>query len=333
MNNDLKISLIVPVYNRPDEVKELLESLTLQTDKDFEILIIEDGSTISCEKICEQYSQLLDIHYYFKPNSGPGKSRNYGVSKASGNYMIVLDSDVIVPENYISIVKNEIDKTNADAFGGPDRAHQSFSKIQKAINYSMTSFLTTGGIRGGKKRLDKFYPRSFNMGIRKTLFEQLNGFSDMRFGEDIDFSIRIYESNHKCMMFPDAWVYHKRRSTLKQFFKQVSNSGIARINLQKKHRGSLKIVHAFPSLFVIGVLALLILSIFSWYFILPIIFYIALIIIDSSIKNKNLIIGLYSVAAVFVQLFGYGIGFIHAFWTMMILKKEMHGYFKKTFYK
>ena len=190
----MKYSIIVPVFNRPNEVEELLESLTTQSLSDFEVLIVEDGSQITCEAVCKRFAQQLDIKYFMKPNSGPGMSRNYGAERAQGDYLLILDSDVVLPPDYLKAVDDELKKTSADAFGGPDRAHESFTDTQKAISYSMTSFFTTGGIRGGKKKLDKFYPRSFNMGIRRDVYQQLGGFSDMRFGEDIDFSIRIFKA-------------------------------------------------------------------------------------------------------------------------------------------
>ena len=236
----MKYSFIIPVYNRPDEVDELLDSLTRQTLRDFEVIVVEDGSSVPCKEVVDRYADRLTIHYYNKENSGPGQTRNYGVERAHGEYMLILDSDCIIPENYLKEVEAELQREKADAFGGPDRAHESFSDVQKAINYAMTSFFTTGGIRGGKKKLDKFYPRSFNMGVRKDVYQALGGFSKMRFGEDIDFSIRIFKGGYACRLFPEAWVWHKRRTDLKKFFKQVHNSGIARINLYKKYPESLK---------------------------------------------------------------------------------------------
>jgi glycosyltransferase involved in cell wall biosynthesis len=253
----MRYSVIIPVYNRPDEVDELLQSLTAQHFKDFEVVVVEDGSSVPCEKIVNQYQGKLDIHYYNKPNSGPGQTRNYGAERSNGEYLIILDSDCILPEGYLDAVEKELQTAPADAFGGPDRAHSSFTDIQKAINYSMTSFFTTGGIRGGKKKMDKFYPRSFNMGVRREVYQALGGFSNMRFGEDIDFSIRIFKGGYQCRLFPDAWVYHKRRTDFKKFFKQVHNSGIARINLYKKYPESLKVVHLLPAVFTLGVALLL----------------------------------------------------------------------------
>lgn len=326
-------SLIIPVFNRPDEVNELLESLTKQRCKDFEVIIVEDGSQVPCDAVVKNYSDLLDIHYYNKPNSGPGQSRNYGVERASGEYLIVLDSDCIIPEGYLDAVKAELNAAPADAFGGPDRAHESFTDIQKAINYAMTSFFTTGGIRGGKKKLDKFYPRSFNMGIKADVYKALGGFSKMRFGEDIDFSIRIFKGGYKCRLFPEAWVWHKRRTDLRKFFKQVHNSGIARINLYKKYPESLKLVHMLPAVFTVGVVLLLLgtpfiplLSTLIWLFML-------IVFVDSSVQNKSIKIGALSVVASFVQLIGYGTGFLRAWWQRCVLRKDEFEAFKNSFYK
>ena len=248
----MKYSLIIPVYNRPDEVDELLESLTGQTFTDFETVVVEDGSSRPCRDVVEKYAGRLSVKYYDKPNSGPGQTRNYGAERSSGEYLIVLDSDCVLPPGYLQAVDDELRREPADAFGGPDRAHESFTDVQKAISYAMTSFFTTGGIRGGKKKMDKFYPRSFNMGVRAEVYRRLGGFSKMRFGEDIDFSIRIFKAGCSCRLFPDAWVWHKRRTDMKKFFKQVHNSGIARINLYKKYPESLKLVHLLPMVFTVG---------------------------------------------------------------------------------
>lgn len=329
----MKFSVIIPVYNRPDEVDELLYSLTLQRYTHFEVIVVEDGSTIPCKDVTDKYSSLLDIKYFYKANSGPGQSRNYGAERSNGDYLIILDSDCILPEGYLEAVVKELQTTPADAFGGPDRAHESFTRIQKAINYSMTSFFTTGGIRGGKKKMDKFYPRSFNMGIRREVYIALGGFSAMRFGEDIDFSIRIFKNGYTCRLFPDAWVYHKRRTDLRKFFKQVHNSGIARINLYKKYPDSLKLVHLLPAVFTVGVILLLIVSIFTPYFLIPIACYALLVAIDASIQNRSLVIGIYSIAASFIQLIGYGTGFLRAWWKRCVLGKDEFSAFSKNFYK
>ncbi len=350
LHDIMKYSIVVPVYNRPDEVDELLQSLVGQTEKDFEVVVVEDGSAIPCRSVCEKYGNSLDIHYYAKSNSGPGQSRNYGVERSKGEYVIILDSDVVLPEGYIASISSELQNEPADAFGGSDRAHESFTDTQKAISYSMTSFFTTGGIRGSrKKKMDKFYPRSFNMGVRREVYLKLGGFSKMRFGEDIDFSIRIFKAGCKCRLFPDSWVWHKRRTDFRKFFRQVYNSGIARINLYKKYPESLKIVHLLPMVFTVGVIMLVLLSavgrvlmqyddLHRWYWLcaapwLPILAYCFLVGVDSTIQNKNLKIGVMSIVAAFVQLFGYGCGFIEAWWKRCVLKKNEFSAFEKTFYK
>ena len=345
----MKYSIIVPVYNRPDEVDELLESLSNQTQKDFEVIIVEDGSVKTCKDVCDKYADILVLHYYAKENSGPGQSRNYGAERASGEYLLILDSDVILPTDYIEAISQSLEANPTEAFGGPDAAHPSFTPVQKAISYSMTSFFTTGGIRGGKAKLDKFYPRSFNMGIRRDVYLKLSGFSKMRFGEDIDFSYRIVEAGYHPQLFPKAWVWHKRRTDFRKFFRQVYNSGIARINLEKRHPGTMKLVHLLPTVFTIGVIGLILISAvgralmhyidrdqFYWMCFapwIPIILYSLLICIDSSIKNFSLKVGLLSVPAAFVQLMGYGFGFIESWWKRCILKQDEFQAFEKTFYK
>ncbi|MGL4332723.1 MAG: glycosyltransferase, partial [Bacteroidales bacterium] len=297
-------SLIIPVYNRPQELEELLQSLTLQTRKNFEVIVVEDGSSVPADKVVDQYKEILDIKYFTKPNSGPGQTRNYGAERADGDYFIVLDSDCIIPPAYLEEVEKELKSSPCEAWGGPDKAHDSFTDVQKAINYSMTSFFTTGGIRGGKKKLDKFYPRSFNMGINADMYRKLSGFSPMRFGEDIDFSIRLYENKARVRLFPEAWVFHKRRVDFRKFFKQVYNFGIARINLEKRHPGSMKLVHLLPAVFTLGVFFLLLLSFFSVWFLLPLLVYCLLIFADASIKERSVKIGAIAVVASFIQLMG-----------------------------
>jgi glycosyltransferase involved in cell wall biosynthesis len=331
----VRFSFIVPVYNRPDEVDELLQSLCQQTAKNFEVIVVEDGSTVTCKDVCDKYAGILDLHYYAKANSGPGQSRNYGAERAQGEWLIVLDSDVVLPENYLSAVTSHLSPhtSHLSAWGGPDCAHPSFTPIQKAISYAMTSFFTTGGIRGGKTKMDKFYPRSYNMGIRREVYQELGGFSKMRFGEDIDFSYRIVEAGYKTALLPDAWVWHKRRTDFRKFFRQVYNSGIARINLTKRHPGTLKLVHLLPMVFTVGVICLLLLSVFCVLALVPIILYSAIIFIHSSIKNRSLHVGLLSIPAAFTQLMGYGLGFIEAWWKRCVLGKDEFHAFEKNFYK
>ncbi|WP_300726911.1 glycosyltransferase [uncultured Bacteroides sp.] len=329
----MRYSFIIPVFNRPDEVDELLESLTGQTLKDFEVVVVEDGSSIPCEDVVKKYLDKLDVHYYNKPNSGPGQTRNYGAERSKGEYLLILDSDCVIPPGYLAAVEAELQREPADAFGGPDRAHDSFTPVQKAINYAMTSFFTTGGIRGGKKKMDKFYPRSFNMGVKADVYKALGGFSKMRFGEDIDFSIRIFKGGYRCRLFPEAWVWHKRRTDLKKFFKQVHNSGIARINLYKKYPESLKLVHMLPAVFTVGVVLVLLCAIICPWSLLLLALFAVIIFLDSSIQNKNPYIGILSVIAAFIQLTGYGTGFLAAWWKRCVLGKGSYSAFEKNFYE
>ena len=329
----MRYSVIIPVYNRPDEVDELLESLCTQTNGDFEVVVVEDGSSVPCESIVQKYADRLDVHYYLKPNSGPGQSRNYGVERAQGEYVLILDSDAVLPPHYIQAVEDELQVRPCDAFGGPDRAHASFTSMQKAINYGMTSFFTTGGIRGGKKKMDKFYPRSFNMGVRREVYNALGGFSEMRFGEDIDFSTRIFKGGYACRLFPEAWVWHKRRTDLRKFFKQVHNSGIARIHLTKRHPGTLKLVHLLPMVFTLGCLACLLVAPFWPWSLLPLALFALIILVDATRQERSLGVGLRAVAAAYVQLIGYGTGFLRAWWNRCLLGRGEFEAFKKNFYK
>ncbi len=298
-----------------------MESLAAQSVSDFEVVVVDDGSKVACRDICEKYSGKLDLKYFFKENSGPAQSRNYGTARAMGSFFIILDSDVTLSSDYFAKVVSELSANPCDAFGGPDRAHPSFSVTQKAISYAMTSFLTTGGIRGGVRRraMDKFYPRSFNMGISREAFEALGGFADMRYGEDIDLSIRIYEAGYSCRLFPEAWVWHKRRTTLSQFFWQVFHSGEARIALWQRHPASLKMVHLLPAAFVVGVSVLVVLtaigisfSPWAWLFLSPIALFGVVIFVDACARSRSMAVGIRSVAAACVQLAGYGLGFIAA---------------------
>ena len=330
----MRYSVIIPVYNRPDEVDELLESLCTQTNGDFEVVVVEDGSSVPCESIVQKYADRLDVHYYLKPNSGPGQSRNYGVERAQGEYVLILDSDAVLPPHYIQAVEDELQVRPCDAFGGPDRAHASFTPMQKAINYGMTSFFTTGGIRGGKKKMDKFYPRSFNMGVRREVYNALGGFSEMRFGEDIDFSTRIFKGGYACRLFPEAWVWHKRRTDLRKFFKQVHNSGMARINLHKRHPGSMKLVHLLPMCFTLFTASCLLCAPWCLWSLLPLLLYALLVGLDATIRNKSLYIGLLSITAAYVQLIGYGTGFLRAWWSRCVMgRQEEIEAFKKNFYQ
>lgn len=307
-------SIIIPVYNRPQEIDELLASLTKQDfSTHFEVLIIEDGSTDSSEEIVSKYESQLDLKYFFKGNSGAGASRNFGMQNASGNYFIILDSDVIVPEQYLLEVQNALENNFTDAFGGPDAAHKSFTSLQKAINYSMTSVLTTGGIRGKKQAVGKFQPRSFNLGLSKKAFEKTEGFSKMKNGEDIDLTFRLWENGFETQLIEKAFVYHKRRSTIRQFYKQTFGFGTARPILNKKYSATAKPTYWFPSLFILGLDVSVILAIFGYYQLLFFYgFYFLAIFLDSLFQNKNLYVAFLSMITSLTQFLGYGLGFLES---------------------
>lgn len=310
------ISFIIPVYNRPQEVDELLESLSLQTQSNFEVLIVEDGSYLSCHEIADHWAEKIPVHYIVQDNAGPGPARNTGAKEATGEWLIFLDSDVVVPPDYTSVLEDTLKNANYDCFGGPDRPHQHFNATRKAIGHVMSSFLTTGGIRGGQEKMDKFYPRSFNLGIRNEVFQKIGGFSNMRYGEDLDLSMRLVEEGYKTRLIRDAWVWHNRRNNFRSFFKQVYHSGEARIQLEKRHPGTLKMVHMLPSFFTAGYPILVLLAlIWPFLFILvlipPFLFF-----VDGLLSLRQLKAAILSVSAAFTQLFGYGTGFIHA-WIKM----------------
>lgn len=330
----MKYSIIIPLYNRPAEIDELLESLTKQTFQEFEIIIVEDGSTVSSGEIVKSYQNKLSIKYFSKSNEGPGLTRNFGANKASGDFFIFFDSDCIIPPEYMKIVSAYLTENKKDAYGGPDMAHKNFTALQKAINYTMTSFLTTGGIRGKKSSLEKFHPRSFNLGISRIAFNKLGGFSGLRFGEDIDLSIRLHNADFSTCLIQEAGVFHKRRTNLKQFFRQVLNSGIARINLYKLHPASLKIVHMLPAAYTLGLLLLILASIlFLPYFILPWLFYLVILLFHALFSTKNIFVAFLTLVVSQIQLIAYGIGFYYAVFQSMILNKSESKTFSKNLYK
>jgi len=307
-------SIIVPVYNRPDEIRELLKSLTDQSFKSFEVLVIEDGSDILCKDIVDTFNDKLQVKYYFKENSGQGFARNYGFSKAKGDYFIVFDSDCIVPAHYLERVNEVVQKDRVDCWGGPDRAHSSFSTIQKAINFSMTSVLTTGGIRGNKNRVSQFHPRSFNMGISREVFEKTGGYQITRMGEDIEFSIRIREFGFNTVLIEDAYVYHKRRVNLSQFFKQLHFFGRARVNISRFYPKELRFVHLFPLFFLLGLIALPFIFFLNDFLFQSLValylFYFFMIFSFALIEERKLEIASLAVITSIIQLAAYAIGFL-----------------------
>jgi glycosyltransferase involved in cell wall biosynthesis len=328
-------SLIIPVYNRPDEVDELLESLS-QSDYNeiFEIVIVEDGSTVRCQDVAHKYGDKLDISYYYKENSGPGDSRNYGMKKARGDYFIIFDSDCIIPKHYLTEVDNALNQNYVDCFGGPDKALDSFSDIQKAINFAMTSFLTTGGIRGGSEKIDKFQPRSFNMGLSRKAFEASKGFGNIHPGEDPDLSIRLWNLGFETKLFPKAFVYHKRRIDWDKFSVQVNKFGKARPILNSWYPKYNKITFFFPTVFLIGFILAILLLIFNYDLLLKVYFaYFLVLFLASTYQNRSLKIGYLSLIAVWKQFYGYGIGFLESFVKIIILKQKPQEAFPELFFK
>lgn len=315
----LLFSIIVPVYNRPDEIADLLASLAKQTDKGFETVIVEDGSTVRCEEQCEAYKEKTRVKYYYKDNEGRSIARNYGIVRADGDYLIFVDSDCILPPDYIEKLRDSLNANPSDCFGGPDAAHESFSDTQKAINYAMTSFLTTGGIRGGKVSMEKFTPRTFNMGFSRKVYEKVGGFREM-FSEDIDMSTRIRLAGFSITLYPDVAVFHKRRVDFKKFWRQVHVFGMSRITLQLLYPGSMKAVHWLPALFVTGAAIMIIGAFFCKWALIPLLIYILALWIWGIISTKSLKIGTMGVGASMVQLTGYGTGFIRAYVWKIILR-------------
>lgn len=317
----MKFSIIIPVYNRIDEVRDLLESLACSSRSNFEVVIVEDGSTSPCKEAVEEFADKLDVRYFYKENEGRSIARNFGMERASGDYFIFFDSDCVIPPDYFATVTEALERNPLDCFGGPDAAHESFTDVQKAINYSMTSFLTTGGIRGGKIKLEKFVPRTFNMGFSRKVYDKVGGFREM-FSEDIDMSTRIRLAGFSIGLIPDAKVWHKRRVDFKKFFRQVYVFGMSRVTLKLLYPDSLKVVHLLPAVFVIGSVGLILLGIFvSWWWLLPLLVYFAAIFVCAFISTKSLKIATLALPASIIQLSGYGIGFIKAFSTKIILRK------------
>ena len=331
----LYFSIVVPVYNRPEEVNELLQSLEEQefTD-DFEVVIVEDGSSERSDAVVDRFKKNLNVSYYFKPNSGPGDSRNFGMQKAKGNYFIILDSDCILPPQYLVEVEKELNANFVHCFGGPDAAHASFTIVQKAINYVMTSVFTTGGIRGGKKSVGKFQPRSFNMGISKTAFEKVGGFGRIHPGEDPDLTFRIWKAGFDSRLFPKAFVYHKRRIDWNKFYIQVNKFGSVRPILNQWHPGTAKMTYWFPSFFMLGLIVSIVLLIAKIY--LPLLLYgvyFALLFASAAVQNKNLVVAFYAVFAALTQFTGYGLGFLKSTILLNFSKKEPEELFPKLFFK
>ncbi|CAN5442738.1 glycosyltransferase [soil metagenome] len=307
-----KYSIIVPVYNRPQELEELLRSLTDQTVKDFEVVIVEDGSEVTSDKIVADFSSHLSIQYFSKTNSGPGPSRNEGFKKALGQYFVVFDSDCIIPTSYFESVEKYLAANPLDAWGGPDKGHEKFTPLQRAMAFTMSSFLTTGGIRGGKEV--GFQPRSFNMGLSRAVIEKTGGFKFDRLAEDIELSIRMRKEGFRVALIPDAYVYHKRRTSLLQFYSQVEGFGRGRVRVGKIHEGFVKITHWFPTMFLIGLPVTVLAFIFNQQLgVVAVAFYLIYLLgifIDALRMTKSFSIALLSIPSALVQLIGYGVGFL-----------------------
>lgn len=329
-------SIVIPLYNRPDELRELLTSLLHQTYNSFEVIIVEDGSTKPADKIAQYFNNRLDIKYFSKENEGQGYARNYGFARAKGDYFIVFDSDILVPPDYLDLVKDAIEKNGWDAFGGPDAAHPSFTTIQKAISYSMTSPFTTGGIRGNRMHVGQFHPRSFNMGISRAVWESTGGYKLSRRSEDIEFSIRMINSGFKVGLIPEAFVYHKRRTSFPQFYKQTNAFGKGRIDISMLYPNELKLVHTLPAIFTLGVITLVVLNIINSFILTDIkllqyivymgniflIAYTILLAIHALLVTKNIFVALNGVVAAYTQLFAYGTGFMKNYIDRIWLKKN-----------
>jgi glycosyltransferase involved in cell wall biosynthesis len=330
MQNIIDFSIVVPVVNRPNEIEEFLESLSQQTDKNFEVLIIEGQSTLSCIDVCNKYSEIINVKYIYQDIASRSKRRNIGIEIASGTYVLLFDSDCILPPKYIETLRKHLSQDYTDCFGGHDAAHQSFNTLQKAINYSMTSMFTTGGIRGTTNKTAKFLPRAFNMGFSKYVYEKTGGYDDI-IGEDIDLSMRIKEAGFSVRLLKEAFVYHKRRISLKKFYKQTYTFGRARIVFAKRHKGSLKALHLLPSCFVLGNYLLVLASMIflNLWFLAPCLFYSVIIFSDSLYKNKNLSISLLSIVTSYIQLFGYGTGFLYELITQKASKKAIETMYRQ----
>ena len=312
-------SVIIPVYNRIDEVNDLLASLSRQTCKDFEVMIVEDGSTERCDSVVEKYADKIVVHFYYKSNEGRSIARNYGIERASGEYFVFFDSDCVIPEQYFEVLKQQLVKEPVDCFGGPDAASQDFNDVQKAISFSMTAFLTTGGIRGGKVQLEKFTPRSFNMGYSRAVWEKVGGFREM-FSEDIDMSTRIRKAGFKIRLIREAFVYHKRRNTMRSFARQTYVFGMSRITLKLLYPDSLKLVHCLPAVFVLGCVTLVALALlWHWWAILPLALYVVMLWVSALVETKSLKVACLGVLTSFIQLGSYGTGFLKAYvWKILL---------------
>lgn len=335
---ELNFSFIVPVYNRPQEIRELLESMVaLEGDIPFEVVIVEDGSQQDAGRVIEDFRKVLTIRYLVKENSGPGPSRNYGMARAAGNYFIILDSDCLLPPHYLGCVKRTLEKDYTDCFGGPDKAHHAFSAIQKAIDFSMTSFWTTGGIRGGRGASGDFEPRSFNMGLSAAAFAASGGFGNIHPGEDPDLSIRLRQLGYRLALIPDAFVYHKRRISYSAFFRQVRKFGLVRPILTHWHPESARITYWLPSLFILGAIIALILGVFGsgWIRVLPALgylMYFLCLFVAAWYRTGGPVVAAMAVLAAVLQFTAYGTGFLKSTILVTFSGRKPNELFPQLFY-
>jgi glycosyltransferase involved in cell wall biosynthesis len=322
-------SIVVPVYNRPDEIEDLLNCLQVQTYRNFETIIVESGSEIKSDKVVESYqSKIEHLYYYLKGNDGQGFSRNYGFARAKGDYFIVLDSDILLDPDFVENIHNHLSAHWLDAYGGPDRLHPNAKPIQKAVDYCLTSFLTTGGIRGGKTQVGKFYPRSFNMGFSRKVYEATGGYKLPFFGEDIELSSRIMSLGFTTGLIPSAHVYHKRKENFAHFFKQMDFFGRARVNTYLLFPDTLKLTHFFPAVFFLFYIFAILVAFLPFVIckvpLLLLAVYVLAIFVNSFMTHKSIKVAILTVRALFVQMTGYGIGFLKDFWLRVILKKQIY---------
>lgn len=329
----MRYSVVVPVFNRPNEVQELLESLAVQTFRRFEVVIVEDGSTETSEAVVQQFAGQLDIRYFYKENSGPGDSRNYGMRMAGGSYFLILDSDCILPPEYMAEVNRSLTADYVDCFGGTDTALDSFTDVQKAINFAMTSVLTTGGVRGASEKLGKFQPRSFNMGISRKAFEASGGFGRIHPGEDPDLTIRLWKQGFETRLFKNVSVYHKRRIDWEKFYTQVNKFGKVRPILDHWHPEYAKVTYFFPAAFLVGggIACLAFVLGFPYLLLLYLLYFLGCFVL-SSVQNKSVKIGVLSLRAVITQFVGYGMGFLKSFWWIQIRGKDPERVFPRLFF-
>lgn len=316
-----KFALISPTFKRPDEVTEFLDSLRkLDYPKDkFEIILGDGTPGDELRPLIYPYQKDLPLKIYYEEFLPVSNARNRAAELSTAQFFIFLDSDCIIPEGYLKAVEFFLDAhPQINLFGGPDAASEDFTDLQKAISFSMTSFLTTGGIRGGSSSVTTYHPRGFNMGISAELFNKVGGY-DENFvcGEDVELSMRLIKAGAKSAFIEEAHVFHKRRTSIKQFRRQVFRFGAARPLLAKAHPGNLKITHLFPLAFTVyrhvsAILFLLVfyfnLSVLSLPFAMYVLYMVA--VFFSALKKEGLSVALLAVQTTNTMNAGYGIGFL-----------------------